>query len=192
MGLAQATGALGQSQLGIGQYQLGLAGLVPQLYGQDTAALWTQQAHINKHLNRQKQMRHEKQIECEAYEPYERLGYLGYRNYWNARRLSRSIPISNYTEPNTVAISVGNWINGLAGIYGALQRFPRPDVLDNYEQSIIEDLCLDVEDPLAGITTGLERQKYDNGDLVEKFQRRKKLYDQFAPQRSGALNDSFN
>ena len=41
----------------------------------------------------------------------------------------------------------------------------------------------------AGITTGLERQKYDNGDLVEKFQRRKKLYDQFAPQRSGALND---
>ena len=38
MGLGQATGALGQSQLGIGQYQQGLAGLVPQLYGQDTAA----------------------------------------------------------------------------------------------------------------------------------------------------------
>ena len=39
MGLGQAhRNALGQQQLGVGQYQQGLAGLVPQLYGQDTAA----------------------------------------------------------------------------------------------------------------------------------------------------------
>ena len=40
----------------------------------------------------------------------------------------------------------------------------------------------------SGITTGL-RQGYENGDLVEKFRRRKALYNQFAPQRSTAFND---
>ena len=43
----------------------------------------------------------------------------------------------------------------------------------------------------GGITTGLGRQRYDNGGQtgMERIQRDLQLIDQLAPQRSGALND---
>jgi len=76
MGLGQATGALGQSQLGIGQYQQGLAGLVPQLYGQDTAAYGAMGAQQQAQEQAQADATREA-ARMKAYEPYERLGYLG-------------------------------------------------------------------------------------------------------------------
>ena len=76
MGLGQAQGALGQSQLGIGQYQQGLAGLVPQLYGQDTAAYGAMGAQQQAQAQAVKDAERE-QARMKAYEPYERMGYLG-------------------------------------------------------------------------------------------------------------------
>ena len=76
MGLGQATGALGQQQLGVGQYQQGLAGLVPQLYRQDTAAYGAagagQQAQAQALEDAERET-----ARMKAYEPYERMGYLG-------------------------------------------------------------------------------------------------------------------
>jgi hypothetical protein len=76
MGLGQATGALGQSQLGIGQYQQGLAGLVPQLYGQDTAAYGSMGREQQAQAQAVKDAERET-ARMKAYEPYERYGYLG-------------------------------------------------------------------------------------------------------------------
>ena len=43
----------------------------------------------------------------------------------------------------------------------------------------------------GGITTGLGRQRYDNGGQtgMERIQRDLQIIDQLAPQRGGALND---
>ena len=117
MGLGQATGALGQSQLGIGQYQQGLAGLVPQLYGQDTAAYGAmgaqQQAQAQAVLDAERE-----QARMKAYEPYERLGYLGtgitgmlggYPGQYQSQITPNPTPLQS-------ALGIGT---GLAGMYGA-------------------------------------------------------------------------
>ena len=72
-------GGFGQAQAGaqtaFGQQQ-GLAGLVPQLYGQDTAAYGAmgaqQQQQAQAVLDAERET-----ARMKAYEPYERLGYLG-------------------------------------------------------------------------------------------------------------------
>ena len=117
MGLGQATGALGQSQLGVGQYQQGLAGLVPQLYGQDTAAYGAagagQQAFAQAEADASREA-----ARMEAYEPYERLGYLGtgitgmlggYPGQYQSQITPNPTPLQS-------ALGIGT---GLAGMYGA-------------------------------------------------------------------------
>ena len=123
MGLGQAQGMLGQQQLGIGQYQQGLAGLVPQLYGQDTAAYGAagagQQAFEQAEADASREA-----ARMEAYEPYERLGYLGtgitgmlggYPGQYQSQITPNPTPMQS-------AIGLGT---GLAGMYGAYQRFQR-------------------------------------------------------------------
>ena len=117
MGLGQATGALGQSQLGIGQYQQGLAGLVPQLYGQDTAAYGAAGAQQQAFAQAEADAAREA-ARMEAYEPYERLGYLGtgitgmlggYPGQYQSQITPNPTPLQS-------ALGIGT---GLAGMYGA-------------------------------------------------------------------------
>jgi len=117
MGLGQATGALGQSQLGIGQYQQGLAGLVPQLYGQDTAAYGAMGAQQQAQAQAVKDAERET-ARMKAYEPYERYGYLGtgitgmlggYPGQYQSQ-------ISPNPTPLQSALGIGT---GIAGMYGA-------------------------------------------------------------------------
>ena len=123
MGLGQAQGALGQQQLGIGQYQQGLAGLVPQLYGQDTAAYGAagaqQQAFEQAEADADREA-----ARMEAYEPYERLGYLGtgitgmlggYPGQYQSQITPNPTPMQS-------AIGLGT---GLAGMYGAYRDMTR-------------------------------------------------------------------
>jgi len=119
MGLGQAQGALGQSQLGIGQYQQGLAGLVPQLYGQDTAAYGAAGAQGQAQAQAEADASREA-ARMEAYEPYERLGYLGtgitgmlggYPGQYQSQITPNPTPLQS-------ALGIGT---GLAGMYGAYQ-----------------------------------------------------------------------
>ena len=121
MGLGQATGALGQQQLGIGQYQQGLAGLVPQLYGQDTAAYGAAGAQQQAQEQAEADAARET-ARMEAYEPYERLGYLGtgitgmlggYPDQYQSQITPNPSPLQS-------ALGIGT---GLAGMYGAYQDF---------------------------------------------------------------------
>ena len=121
MGLGQATGALGQSQLGVGQYQQGLAGLVPQLYGQDTAAYGAagagQQAFEQAEADAARET-----ARMEAYEPYERLGYLGtgITGMLGGYPGQYQSTISPNPTPLQSALGIGT---GLAGMYGAYTDF---------------------------------------------------------------------
>ena len=121
MGLGQAQMGLGQQQLGVGQYQQGLAGLVPQLYGQDTAAYGAagaqQQAQAQAEADASREA-----ARMEAYEPYERLGYLGtgitgmlggYPGQYQSQ-------ISPNPTPLQSALGIGT---GLAGMWGAYEDF---------------------------------------------------------------------
>ena len=115
---------LGQQQLGVGQYQQGLAGLVPQLYGQDTAAYGAagagQQAFEQAEADASREA-----ARMEAYEPYERLGYLGtgitgmlggYPGQYQSQITPNPTPLQS-------ALGIGT---GLAGMYGAYQDFRDP------------------------------------------------------------------
>ena len=124
MGLGQATGALGQSQLGVGQYQQGLAGLVPQLYGQDTAAYGAMGAQQQAQAQAVEDAKRET-ARMKAYEPYERMGYLGtgitgmlggYPGQYQSQITPNPTPLQS-------ALGIGT---GLAGMYGAYQDFMRP------------------------------------------------------------------
>jgi len=123
LGLGQATGALGQQQLGIGQYQQGLAGLVPQLYGQDTAAYGAMGAQQQAQAQAIKDAERET-ARMKAYEPYERYGYLGtgitgmlggYPGQYQSQITPNPTPLQS-------ALGIGT---GLAGMYGAYQDFTR-------------------------------------------------------------------
>ena len=67
--------AFGQQQQ-LGQTQRGMAGLVPQLYGQDTAAYGAMGQQQQLYRQAQEDATREA-ARMEAYEPYERMGYLG-------------------------------------------------------------------------------------------------------------------
>jgi len=115
-------GGFGQAQAGaqtaFGQQQ-GLAGLVPQLYGQDTQAYGAmgagQQAQAQAVADAERETKRMK-----AYEPYERLGYLGtgitgmlggYPGQYQSQ-------ISPNPTPLQSALGIGT---GLAGMWGAYQ-----------------------------------------------------------------------
>ena len=113
---AGAQTAFGQQQQ-LGQTQRGMASLVPQLYGQDTAAYGTmgaqQQAQAQAVADAERET-----ARMEAYEPYERLGYLGtgitgmlggYPGQYQSQITPNPTPLQS-------ALGIGT---GLAGMYGA-------------------------------------------------------------------------
>ena len=123
MGLGQSHMGLGQQQLGVGQYQQGLAGLVPQLYGQDTAAYGAAGAQQQAQAQAEADATREA-ARMEAYEPYERLGYLGtgitgmlggYPGQYQSQITPNPTPMQS-------AIGLGT---GLAGMYGAYKDMRR-------------------------------------------------------------------
>jgi len=112
--------AFGQQQQ-LGQAQRGMASLIPQLYGQDTAAYGTmgaqQQAQAQAVLDAEREA-----ARMEAYEPYERLGYLGtgitgllggYPGQYQSTIQPNPTPLQS-------ALGIGT---GLAGMYGAYKDF---------------------------------------------------------------------
>ena len=114
----------GQAQAGaqtaFGQQQ-GLAGLVPQLYGQDTAAYGAAGAGQQAQAQAVEDARRET-ARMEAYEPYERLGYLGtgvtgmlggYPGQYQSQITPNPTPLQS-------ALGIGT---GIAGMYGAYQDF---------------------------------------------------------------------
>jgi len=120
MGLGQAQGALGQSQLGIGQYQQGLAGLVPQLYGQDTAAYGAMGAQQQAQAQAVKDAERE-QARMKAYEPYERMGYLGTGITGMLGGYPGQYQSQIQPNPSPLQTALGLGVAG-AGIYGNIQK----------------------------------------------------------------------
>ena len=120
-GLGQAQMGLGQQQLGVGQYQQGLAGLVPQLYGQYTAAYGAAGAQGQAQAQAVEDAKRET-ARMEAYEPYERLGYLGtgvtgllggYPGQYQSQITPNPTPLQS-------ALGIGT---GIAGMYGAYRSY---------------------------------------------------------------------
>ena len=118
-GFGQAQGLAGQAF----QQQQGLAGLVPQLYGQDTAAYGAMGAGQQAQAQAQADASREA-ARMEAYEPYERLGYLGtgitgmlggYPGQYQSQITPNQTPLQ-------AALGIGT---GLAGMYGAYSDFTR-------------------------------------------------------------------
>jgi hypothetical protein len=112
--------AFGQQQQ-LGQTQRGLAQLLPQLYSADTAAYGAmgaqQQAQSQAVLDAERETKR-----MEAYEPYERLGYLGtgitgmlggYPGQYQSTVQPNPTPLQS-------ALGIGT---GIAGMYGAYQDF---------------------------------------------------------------------
>ena len=120
MGLGQAQGALGQSQLGIGQYQQGLAGLVPQLYGQDTAAYGAMGAQQQAQAQAQADAEREA-ARMKAYEPYERYGYLGTGITGMLGGYPGQYQSQIQPNPSPLQTALGLGVAG-AGIYGNIQK----------------------------------------------------------------------
>ena len=113
---AGAQTAFGQQQQ-LGATQRGLAQLVPQLYGQDTAAYGAMGAQQQAYAQAQADAQREA-ARMKAYEPYERLGYLGtgitgmlggYPGQYQSQ-------ITPNPTPLQTALGIGT---GLAGMYGA-------------------------------------------------------------------------
>ena len=119
-GLGQAQMGLGQQQLGVGQYQQGLAGLVPQLYGQDTAAYGAmgaqQQAQAQAVLDAERE-----QARMKAYEPYERMGYLGTGITGMLGGYPGQYQSQIQPNPSPLQTALGLGVAG-AGIYGNVQQ----------------------------------------------------------------------
>ena len=110
--------AFGQQQQ-LGATQRGLAQLLPQLYGQDTAAYGAmgaqQQAQAQAVADAEREA-----ARMEAYEPYERLGYLG----TGITGMLGGYPgqYQSTVQPNPTPLQTALGIGtGLAGMYGAYQ-----------------------------------------------------------------------
>jgi hypothetical protein len=117
-----ANQAFGQ-QMQLGANQQGLAGMVPQLYGQDIGTLRSagagQQAQAQAVLDAQRETER-----LEAYEPYERLGYLGSgiaQIASGAPGQYQSMVQSNPT-PLQNALGIASVAGGLLGNYGDFKR----------------------------------------------------------------------
>ena len=115
--------AFGQQQQ-LGQTQRGMAGLVPQLYGQDTAAYGAMGREQQLYTQAQEDATREA-ARMEAYEPYERMGYLGtgVTGLLGGYPAQYQSTIQPNPTPLQSAIGLGT---GLAGMYGAYQDFTRP------------------------------------------------------------------
>ena len=116
--------AFGQQQQ-LGQTQRGMSTLVPQLYGADTAAYGAmgaqQQAQGQAVLDAERET-----ARMKAYEPYERLGYLGtgitgmlggYPGQYQSQITPNPTPLQS-------ALGIGT---GLAGMYGAYDKWKNPN-----------------------------------------------------------------
>jgi len=117
-----ANQAFGQ-QMQLGANQQGLAGMVPQLYGQDIGTLRSagagQQAQAQAVLDAQRETER-----LEAYEPYERLGYLGSgiaSIASGAPGQYQSMVMPNPT-PLQNALGIASVAGGLLGNYGDYLR----------------------------------------------------------------------
>jgi len=108
--------AFGQQQQ-LGQTQRGMAGLVPQLYGQDTAAYGAMGQQQQLYTQAQEDATREA-ARMEAYEPYERMGYLGtgVTGLLGGYPAQYQSTIQPNPTPLQSAIGLGT---GFAGIYGA-------------------------------------------------------------------------
>ena len=117
-----ANQAFGQ-QMQLGANQQGLAQQVPALYGQDIGTLGsagaTQQAQAQAILDAQRETER-----LEAYEPYERLGYLGS----GIASIASGAPgqYQSMVQPNPTplqnALGIASVAGGLLGNYGDYQR----------------------------------------------------------------------
>ena len=112
--------AFGQQQQ-LGATQRGLAQLMPQLYSADTAAYGAmgaqQQAQAQAVADAEREA-----ARMEAYEPYERLGYLGtgITGMLGGYPGQYQSTVSPNPTPLQTALGIGT---GLAGMYGAYQDF---------------------------------------------------------------------
>jgi len=115
--------AFGQQQQ-LGATQRGMASLIPQLYSADTAAYGAMGAQQQAFKQAQEDATREA-ARMEAYEPYERLGYLG----TGITGMLGGYPgqYQSTVQPNPTPLQTALGIGtGLAGMYGAYQDFARP------------------------------------------------------------------
>jgi hypothetical protein len=110
---------LGQAQQGLSQNQQMLAGQVPGLYGQDIGTLGSagaiQQAQAQAGLDATRETER-----LEAYEPYERLGYLGSGIASIASGAPGQYQSSVMPNPTPLqnALGIASVTGGLMGNYG--------------------------------------------------------------------------
>ena len=112
--------AFGQQQQ-LGATQRGLAQLLPQLYGADTASYGAMGAQQQAFKQAQEDATREA-ARMEAYEPYERLGYLG----TGITGMLGGYPgqYQSTVQPNPTPLQTALGIGtGLAGMYGAYKDF---------------------------------------------------------------------
>ena len=115
--------AFGQQQQ-LGATQRGMASLMPQLYSADTAAYGAmgaqQQAQAQAVADAEREA-----ARMEAYEPYERLGYLGtgITGMLGGYPGQYQSTITPNPTPLQTALGIGT---GLSGMYGAYQKFMNP------------------------------------------------------------------
>ena len=115
--------AFGQQQQ-LGATQRGLAQLMPQLYSADTAAYGAmgaqQQAQAQAVADAEREA-----ARMEAYEPYERLGYLGtgITGMLGGYPGQYQSTVSPNPTPLQTALGIGT---GLAGMYGAYKDMTKP------------------------------------------------------------------
>ena len=115
--------AFGQQQQ-LGATQRGMASLMPQLYSADTAAYGAmgaqQQAQAQAVADAEREA-----ARMEAYEPYERLGYLGtgITGMLGGYPGQYQSTVTPNPTPLQTALGIGT---GLSGMYGAYQKFMNP------------------------------------------------------------------
>ena len=115
--------AFGQQQQ-LGATQRGLAQLLPQLYSADTAAYGAMGAQQQEFKQAQEDATREA-ARMEAYEPYERLGYLGtgITGMLGGYPGQYQSTVTPNPTPLQTALGIGT---GLSGMYGAYQKFMNP------------------------------------------------------------------
>ena len=108
------------AQTAYGQQMGQLAGqTVPGMYQQDIATLGTVGAH-NKPKRKQKLMQVEKSKRMEAFEPYERLGFLGQGLTGIMGGYGNQYQFQQQPNPTPLQTALGTGAT-LAGIYGAVR-----------------------------------------------------------------------
>jgi len=114
-----AATAFGQQQQ-LGQTQRGMASLVPQLYGQDTAAYGAMGAQQQAQGQAVRDAERE-QARMKAYEPYERMGYLGTGITGMLGGYPGQYQSQIQPNPTPLQTALGLGVAG-AGIYGNIQQ----------------------------------------------------------------------